>query len=107
MRKTTAVASGTGGAGGARCRIRNPRPRLQGDVATTRADCTGDEFLVEGDPDLLRSAVENVVRSATRYTAEGTKQWRCDWNGSRPFKWQRVSVVRGLVHPAPASPRMR
>jgi len=32
-----------------------------------------DEFLVEGDPDLLRSAVENVVRNATRYTAEGTK----------------------------------
>jgi signal transduction histidine kinase len=31
-----------------------------------------DEFLVEGDPDLLRSAVENVVRNATRYTAEGT-----------------------------------
>jgi two-component system sensor histidine kinase CpxA len=33
----------------------------------------GDEFLVEADPDLLRSAVENVVRNATRYTAEGTK----------------------------------
>jgi two-component system sensor histidine kinase CpxA len=32
----------------------------------------GDEFLVEADPDLLRSAVENVVRNATRYTAEGT-----------------------------------
>ena len=32
-----------------------------------------DEFLVEGDLDLLRSAVENVVRNATRYTAEGTK----------------------------------
>ncbi len=31
-----------------------------------------DEFLVEGDPDLLRSAVENVVRNATRYTAPGT-----------------------------------
>src|SRR4029077_4099635 len=30
------------------------------------------EFLVEADPDLLRSAVENVVRNATRYTAEGT-----------------------------------
>jgi len=32
-----------------------------------------DEFLVQADPDLLRSAVENVVRNATRYTAEGTK----------------------------------
>jgi signal transduction histidine kinase len=27
---------------------------------------------VDADPDLLRSAVENVVRNATRYTAEGT-----------------------------------
>jgi two-component system, OmpR family, sensor histidine kinase CpxA len=32
-----------------------------------------DEFLVEADPELFRSAVENVVRNATRYTAEGTK----------------------------------
>jgi two-component system sensor histidine kinase CpxA len=31
-----------------------------------------DEFLVDGDPELLRSAVENVIRNATRYTAEGT-----------------------------------
>jgi len=31
-----------------------------------------DEFLVDADPDLLRSAVENAVRNATRYTAEGT-----------------------------------
>jgi two-component system, OmpR family, sensor histidine kinase CpxA len=31
-----------------------------------------DEFIVEGDAELLRSAVENVVRNATRYTAEGT-----------------------------------
>jgi len=31
-----------------------------------------DEFLVNADPDLLRSAVENVVRNATHYTAEGT-----------------------------------
>ncbi|MFZ0797840.1 MAG: ATP-binding protein [Terriglobales bacterium] len=39
------------------------------------ADATADavdEFLVEADPDLLRSAVENIVRNATRYTAEGT-----------------------------------
>ncbi|MGA9503414.1 MAG: ATP-binding protein [Terriglobales bacterium] len=33
---------------------------------------TADRFLVEADPDLLRSAIENVVRNATRYTAEGT-----------------------------------
>ncbi|MGA9530037.1 MAG: ATP-binding protein [Terriglobales bacterium] len=31
-----------------------------------------DEFLVEGDADLLHSAIENVVRNATRYTAAGT-----------------------------------
>ena len=31
-----------------------------------------DEFLVEADADLLRSAIENVVRNATRYTSEGT-----------------------------------
>ena len=38
-----------------------------------RVDADGDdEFLVEADPDLLRSAVENVVRNATRYTATGT-----------------------------------
>ncbi|MFY9675526.1 MAG: ATP-binding protein [Terriglobales bacterium] len=32
----------------------------------------GDEFLVEADPELLRSAVENVIRNAARYTAAGT-----------------------------------
>jgi len=32
----------------------------------------GDEFLMEGDGELLRSAIENVVRNATRYTADGT-----------------------------------
>jgi two-component system sensor histidine kinase CpxA len=31
-----------------------------------------DELPVEGDPGLLHSAVENVVRNATRYTSEGT-----------------------------------
>jgi two-component system sensor histidine kinase CpxA len=36
------------------------------------SDPEDDEFLVEGDPDLLRSAVENVIRNATRYTAPGT-----------------------------------
>jgi two-component system sensor histidine kinase CpxA len=42
---------------------RYPDTNLKGD---------GDEFLVEADPELLRSAVENVIRNATRYTAEGT-----------------------------------
>jgi two-component system, OmpR family, sensor histidine kinase CpxA len=40
--------------------------------ATDPSADPADEFLVEADPDLLRSAVENVVRNATRYTAEGT-----------------------------------
>ncbi len=31
-----------------------------------------DELPIEGDPALLRSAIENVVRNATRYTREGT-----------------------------------
>jgi two-component system sensor histidine kinase CpxA len=31
-----------------------------------------DEMLVDGDPELLRSAVENVVRNAIRYTRDGT-----------------------------------
>ena len=31
-----------------------------------------DEYLVEADPALLRSAIENVVRNAVRYTAAGT-----------------------------------
>lgn len=31
-----------------------------------------DNYLVRADPDLLRSAIENVVRNAARYTAEGT-----------------------------------
>ena len=31
-----------------------------------------DEYTVQADPQLLRSAVENVVRNAARYTAEGT-----------------------------------
>jgi two-component system sensor histidine kinase CpxA len=43
----------------------------RGCQVTTPADAT-DQFLVEADPALLRSAIENVVRNATRYTAEGT-----------------------------------
>jgi two-component system, OmpR family, sensor histidine kinase CpxA len=36
-------------------------------------DCViADECTVLGDPSLLHSAIENVVRNATRYTAEGT-----------------------------------
>jgi signal transduction histidine kinase len=51
--------------------------RVNAVTATTRttpdsAAAGADEFLVDADPDLLRSAVENVVRNATRYTGEGT-----------------------------------
>jgi two-component system, OmpR family, sensor histidine kinase CpxA len=45
------------------CRVTSP-----GNTPAAAAD----EFLVEADPGLLRSAVENAVRNATRYTAEGT-----------------------------------
>jgi two-component system, OmpR family, sensor histidine kinase CpxA len=41
-------------------------------AAASLGENSKDEFLVEADPDLLRSAIENVVRNATRYTAEGT-----------------------------------
>jgi two-component system sensor histidine kinase CpxA len=40
-----------------------------GSVCKVMAD-SADEFRVEGDPELLRSAIENVIRNATRYTAE-------------------------------------
>jgi two-component system sensor histidine kinase CpxA len=40
--------------------------------ATNGKENAEDEFLVDADPDLLRSAVENVVRNATRYTAPGS-----------------------------------
>lgn len=37
-------------------------------------DCViADDCVVTGDPSLLRSAIENVVRNATRYTHEGTE----------------------------------
>jgi two-component system sensor histidine kinase CpxA len=38
-----------------------------------RVRVTGtDDCIVMGSPELLRSALENVIRNATRYTAEGT-----------------------------------
>jgi two-component system, OmpR family, sensor histidine kinase CpxA len=53
------------------CRVTTDATRQ----AAARAASNGgsaDEFLVDADPDLLRSAIENVVRNATRYTAKGT-----------------------------------
>jgi signal transduction histidine kinase len=43
----------------------------QGQSCGVSAEPT-DEYPVEADPDLLRSAIENVVRNAVRYTAAGT-----------------------------------
>jgi two-component system sensor histidine kinase CpxA len=43
----------------------------QGRGCRVSADPT-DEFAIEANPDLLRSAIENVVRNAVRYTAQGT-----------------------------------
>ena len=45
-----------------------------------------DPFLVDADPDLLRSAIENIVRNATRYTREGT---------SVDVSLERAAVARG------------
>ena len=49
------------------CRVTSPV-----DMLVDMPAAAADEFLVEADSNLLRSAVENVIRNATRYTAEGT-----------------------------------
>ena len=52
-----------------------------------------DECNTLGNPDLLRSAVENVVRNAVRYTAEGTEV-QIDLNlvGSNGMQWAAIRV---------------
>ncbi len=61
------------------CRVTAPAHATNAD-ATDTGENEYDEFLVEADPDLLRSAVENAVRNATRYTAEGTTvEVRLEW----------------------------
>src|SRR6266853_5901796 len=74
------LESGTGGLRRATFSLRDMVEQVarDADYETPGRGCrvtadTEDEFLVEADPDLLRSAVEYVVRNATRYTAEGTK----------------------------------
>ena len=57
---------------------------------------TTDTCTVRGNADLLRSAVENVVRNAVRYTQEGTSveiSLRCSPNGS-PVARRAVLRVR-------------
>lgn len=46
---------------------------FEAQARNTQVECEIlDELPVTGDPALLRSAIENVVRNATRYTAENT-----------------------------------
>ena len=51
-----------------------------------------DELPVEGDPALLRSAIENVVRNATRYTREDTTV------KVRAEKIQRQNSTQALIN---------
>jgi len=52
-----------------------------------------EECSTIGSPDLLRSAVENVVRNAVRYTAEGTEvQIDLVCGGSNGDKWAAIRV---------------
>ncbi len=51
--------------------VRDAEYEAQGRGCRVSAGPT-DEYLVEASPDLLRSAIENVVRNAVRYTAAGT-----------------------------------
>jgi len=52
-----------------------------------------DDCNTVGSPDLLRSAVENVVRNAVRYTAEGTQvQIDLACVGSDGNKWAAIRV---------------
>ncbi len=62
---------------------------------TTADGGDDDEFLVEADPDLLRSAVENVVRNATRYTAKGTTV-EVRLERQRDAKGEKEIIVRVL-----------
>ncbi len=59
---------------------------------------TGEELLVVGDPELLRSAFENILRNAIRYAAAGT---RVDVDVARRGDEIRVTVAdRGPGVPA-------
>ncbi len=47
--------------------------RFEGEPKGCRIDWdSGPECTIQGDPDLLRSAIENVVRNAVRYTADNS-----------------------------------
>jgi two-component system sensor histidine kinase CpxA len=53
---------------------------------------TGFEYVVQGTPDLLRSALENIVRNALRHTPDQTSVqvslWsECDNDGSTSQRW--------------------
>ncbi|PYX28028.1 MAG: two-component sensor histidine kinase [Acidobacteria bacterium] len=51
--------------------VRDAEYEAQGRGCSVFAEPT-DEYPVDANPDLLRSAIENVVRNAIRYTAAGT-----------------------------------
>jgi two-component system sensor histidine kinase CpxA len=57
-----------------------------------------DELPVLGDPALLRSAIENVVRNATRYTAEGSTV------KIRAEKAQKLGQPEALIQVSDAGP---
>jgi two-component system, OmpR family, sensor histidine kinase CpxA len=57
-----------------------------------------DELPAEGDPALLRSAIENVVRNATRYTREGTTV------RVRAEKVQRINSAQALIRVTDSGP---
>lgn len=60
-----------------------------------------DELPVLGDPALLHSAIENVVRNATRYTAEGTTVKIRAENAAR---WKQAEAVVRVSDAGPGVP---
>ncbi len=60
-----------------------------------------DNYLVLADPDLLRSAIENVVRNAIRYTAEGTT---VEIRLERETAGERENIVVHVLDSGPGVP---
>jgi two-component system, OmpR family, sensor histidine kinase CpxA len=60
-----------------------------------------DDYLVLADPDLLRSAIENVVRNAIRYTAEGTT---VEIRLERETAGERENIVVRVLDSGPGVP---
>ena len=60
-----------------------------------------DELPVLGDPALLHSAIENVVRNATRYTAEGTT---VKIRAEKAERWKQPEAVVRVSDAGPGVP---